>query len=191
MYSKLIRLSKTIKDQYLFATPFDLTNATIQNTIVDIYDYFKHKVEKKHGLIRKYLMGRNIDYCTRAVITAPNFHADRPEDLITDFRHAGIPISHICSLCFPFVMQWLNKFFETELFDNKYSKILYNPPTDRIEGSVELDSPESYFTEKYIKKMIDTYIKDPGSRFNKIEVPTKNKTKLYLTFTGKRIDQKE
>lgn len=188
MYSKLIRLGNTLKDSDMFGFQFDLVNASIQNTLVDIYDFFKHKIEKKQGLIRKYLMGRNIDYCTRTVITAPNFHANKPSDLITDFRHAGIPISQICSLCFPFVMQWLNKFFERELFDSKFSKILYNPATDAIEGTTELDSPESYFTEKYLKKMVDTYIKDPESRFNKIEVPVKGDQRLYLSFTGKRVD---
>lgn len=188
MYAKIIRLAKTINDQYLFGLQFDLTNSAIQNTMVDIYDYFKHKIEKKQGLIRKYLMGRNVDYCTRTVITAPTFHANKADQMMINFRYAGIPISQICSLCFPFVMQWLNKFFERELFDNKYSKILYDPTTDTSAGTVELDSPETVFTEKYLKKMVDTYIKDPESRFNKIEVPTKSNKKLYLTFTGMRID---
>ena len=188
MYAKIIRLAKTINDQYLFGLQFDLTNSAIQNTMVDIYDYFKHKIEKKQGLIRKYLMGRNVDYCTRTVITAPTFHANKADQMMINFRYAGIPISQICSLCFPFVMQWLNKFFERELFDSKYSKILYDPTTDTSAGTVELDSPETIFTEKYLKKMIDTYIKDPESRFNKIEVPTKSNKKLYLTFTGTRID---
>ena len=37
--------------------------------------------------------------------------------------------------------------------------------------------------------MIDTFIRDPGSRFNKIEVPVgKGNQKLYLAFAGKRMD---
>ena len=36
--------------------------------------------------------------------------------------------------------------------------------------------------------MIDGYIKDPESRFNKIEVPVKGGTIKYLRFTGKRFD---
>lgn len=188
LYARLIRLSTLVRDRDMFDFQFNSTNYNIQNILVDVYNYFKTKLEKKQGLLRKYLMGRNVDYCTRTVITAPNFHASRPSDMMTDFRHAAIPISQVCSLAFPFVMRWVKRFFEREIFDNKTSKILYNPVTDKIEDSVELLNPEAYFTEKYFKKMIDTFIKDPESRFNKIEIPVKGSKKLYLRFTGTRMD---
>ena len=187
MYAKLIRLSSLIKNQDLFDFQFHSTNYNIQLTLVDIYDYFKHKLEKKQGLIRKYLMGKNCDYCTRTVITAPTYHANRPEELFTDFRYTSIPISQVCSLAYPFVVRYVKMFFEREVIDAKHSKILYNPATDEIEKTIEILNPESYFSEKYIKKMIDTFIKDPESRFNKIEVPTSGNKKLYLAFSGKRL----
>ena len=188
MYSKLIRLSSLLDNQGLFDFQFNSTNFNIQTTLVDIYDYFKRKIEKKRGLIRKYLMGKNVDYCTRTVITAPTFHVDRPEDLFTDFRYTTIPISQVCSLAFPFVVHYIKAFFEREIIDNQNAKILYNPSTDQIEKTVKILDPESYFSDKYIKKMIDTFIKDPESRFTKIEVPTTGTQKLYLTLTGTRMD---
>lgn len=188
MYAKLIRLATLIKNQDMFDFQFHSTNYTIQTTIVAIYDYFKHKLEKKKGLIRKYLMGKNVDYCTRTVITAPTYHADRPEDLFTDFSHAGIPIAQVCSLAYPFVLHWIKDFFEREVIDSQHAKILYNPATDQVEKVVKIVNPESYFSDKYIKKIIDTFIKDPESRFTKIEVPTDGTQKMYLTFTGKRMD---
>lgn len=188
MYSKLIRLATLIRDQDMFDFQFHSTNFNIQMTLIEIYDYFKHKIEKKQGLIRKYLMGKNCDYCTRTVITAPVFHANRPEDLFTDFRYTSIPISQACSLCYPFVFRYVKDFFEREVIDSKTSKILYNPATDEIESAVEIVNPESYFSDRYIKKMIDTFIKDPESRFTKIEVPTNGKKVLYLSFSGKRMD---
>ena len=188
LYGKLIRTATLVKEKDLFSFQFNMVNYNIQNTLVDIYDFFKHKLEKKQGLLRKYLLGRNVDYCTRSVITAPTYHANRPEDLMIDFRHANLPISQICSLCFPFVMAWVKKFFEREVFDAKNSKIIYDPVTDTVENDVELKNPESYFSDRYLKKMIDTYIKDPESRFDKIYVPSNSNHKLYLRFTGKRID---
>lgn len=160
----------------------------IQNTLIDIYDYFKTKIEKKNGLIRKYLMGKNVDYCTRSVITCSSMHADRPEDLMVNMTYSALPISQICSLAHPFVMHWVKTFFEREIFDNQTAKVLYDPTTDEIVNSQELLAPEAIFNEKYIKKMIDTFIKDPESRFNKIEVPVKENRKMYLAFTGKRLD---
>lgn len=188
MYAKLIRLATLMKNQDLFDFQFHSTNYNIQMIIVQIYDYFKQKLEKKNGMIRKYLMGKNVDYCTRTVITAPTFHAERPEELFTDFRYASIPIAQVCSLAYPFVVHYVKNFFERELMDVKSTKILYDPKTDKIINTVQVDSPESYFSDKYIKKMIDTFIKDPESRFTKIEVPTTGTQKYYLTFTGRRFD---
>ena len=188
MYAKLIRLASLLKNQDMFDFQFHSTNYNIQTTIISIYDYFKHKLEKKRGLLRKYLMGKNVDYCTRTVITAPTFHAERPDELFTDFRYTSIPISQICSLTYPFILRYVKTFFEREVIDVKNAKILYNPSTDNVEKIVEIKNPESYFSDKYIKKMIDTYIKDPESRFTKIEVPTTGTQTYYLTFSGKRTD---
>ena len=188
MYAKLIRLASLLKNQDMFDFQFHSTNYNIQTTIISIYDYFKHKLEKKRGLLRKYLMGKNVDYCTRTVITAPTFHAEKPDELFTDFRYTSIPISQICSLTYPFILRYVKTFFEREVIDVKNAKILYNPSTDNIEKVVEIKNPESYFSDKYIKKMIDTYIKDPESRFTKIEVPTTGTQTYYLTFSGKRTD---
>ena len=189
MYCKLIRYANLVREKNMFDFQFNATNYNIQNTLVDIYNYFKTKLEKKQGLLRKYLLGRNVDYCTRVVITAPTFHAERPEEMMTDFRHAAVPISHICSLCFPFMMHWVKTFFERYVIEAQLSKIIYNPEEDTITGTTKILDPESYFNEKFYKKMIDTYVKDPESRFNKIEVPIEGSTKKrYLAFTGTRVD---
>lgn len=188
LYAKLIRLSTLIENQNMFDFQFHSTNYTIQSTIIDIYDYFKNKLEKKRGLIRKYLMGKNCDYCTRSVITAPTYHADRPEDIPCNFRYTSIPISQLCSLIYPFLVHYIKNFFEREIIDNKNAKILYNPSTDQVESVVTLDHPETYFSDKYIKKMLDTFVKDPESRFTKIEVPVEGNKKMYLAFSGKRMD---
>lgn len=188
MYIRIIRLVSLIENQDMFDFSFHSTNANIQRNIVDIYDFFKNKIEKKNGMIRKYLMGKNVDYCTRTVITSPSYHADMPEDLFIDFSHAALPVAQVCSLAYPFVVKYVKDFFERELIDNKEAKIIYDPATDTIDGTAQLVDPESYFSDKYIKKMIDTFIRDPESRFNKIEVPTTAKTKRYLYFTGKRHD---
>lgn len=189
MYSKLIRLSTLIDNGDMFDFQFNATKYNMQCIIVDIYDYFKDKLAKKRGLIRKYLMGKNVDYCTRTVITAPVFHAEKPDDMFIDFLHTGVPISQVCSLAYPFVIHNVKQFFENEVFDRQKSKLLYDYKTDNVIDTLEIDRPEEYFSDKFIKKMIDTFIEDPGSRFNKIEVPTKDTDKkYYLTFTGKRFD---
>ena len=189
LYCRLIRLSSLIKNQDMFDFQFHSTNYNIQTTIIAIYDYFKHKLEKKNGLIRKYLMGKNVDYCTRTVITAPSYHAERPEDLLVDFRHTCIPVSQVCSLAYPFVLKYIKDFFEREVIDQQNNIQIYDPATDTLSGSnVKFKNPESYFSDKFIKKMLDTYIKDPESRFTKIELPVEGNRKYFLNFSGKRMD---
>jgi DNA-directed RNA polymerase beta' subunit len=193
LYTKLIRYASLIKGDNLFDFQFDATNYNIQNTIVAVYDYFKQRLEKKNGLIRRYLMGKSVDNCTRTVITAPTFHSNRPEDAFVSYYYSSLPLAQVCSLTYPFIMHYIKNFFEREVMDNKYAKIMVNKDTTEISKTIELDNPESYFSDKYIKNMIDSFIKDPESRFNKIEIPVKAKDKepgkkAYLVFTGKRMD---
>ena len=188
MYNKLIRLASLVNDKDLFDFQFHSTNYNIQLTLVQIYDYFKSKLEKKGGLIRKYLMGKNVDFCSRTVITAPTFHASTIDDMFVDFEHAAIPISQACALTYPFIVHYVKNFFEREVIDSENAKSLFDVTKNTITKEIQIDSPEIYFNEKYIKKNIDTFIKDPESRFNPITVPVKGKGKYALSFTGMRMD---
>lgn len=188
LYANAIRYASMLKERDMFDFQFNQTNLNMQELLVSIYDYFKTKLEKKSGMLRRYLLGKNVDYCTRSVITAPNFHASNPDELLVDFRHAAIPIAQVCSLCNPYIVKWVKDFFDRELFSNKDSVLVYDPVSDTA-TQAHLDKPESVFTDKWIKKMIDTFIRDPESRFNTIEVPVVNsKQKYYMNFTGRRFD---
>ena len=188
LYANAIRYASMLKEKDMFDFQFNQTNLNMQELLVSIYDHFKQKLEKKSGMLRRYLLGKNVDYCTRSVITAPNFHASNPEDLFVDFRHAAIPIAQVCSLCNPHIVKWVKDFFDRELFSVQKSILVYDPISDTAK-QMQLDRPESVFTDKWIKKMIDTFIRDPESRFNTIEVPVLNsRQKFYMHFTGRRFD---
>lgn len=183
MYSKLIRMAGLLEDRDMFDFTIHSTYYSMQKTIIEIYDYFKVKLEKKNGMIRRFLMGKNTDYCTRSVISAPLYHAESPDHMETDFEHAGVPISQVCSLCYPFVHAYIKNWFENEFITNQESKLLYNKKEDEI---VRIDHPESYYTDEYIKKMIHRYIRDPEFRFQPIEVPLDNGKIGHINFTGIR-----
>lgn len=186
LYVQLIRMCALIKDKDMFDFSFHSTNYNIQKTLVSIYDYFKDKLDKKNGLLRKYLMGKNVDYCTRSVISAPLFNEEDPADNQVTFRYASVPISQVCVLCYPFMVAWLRNFFEREVIENKSIKLnlTYKNKSDEM---VTLKNPEAYFTEKYIKKAIDRYVSDPSSRYDTIEVPTTLNKPVYLTFSGRYL----
>ena len=187
-YTKLIRLTTLLRDRDMFGFQFNSTNYDIQQTIVAIYDYFKQKLQKKNGMIRKYLMGKTVDHCVRTVITAPTYHYESRNDMMVDYYHCALPISQACVLCYPLMMHWLKNFFDREIISQSLDKIVYNPENDEVVKTVRLKNPSSYFDEKYIKNMMDSYIKDPSSRFNPIEIPVEGTDKrYYLHLSGKRM----
>lgn len=184
LYSKLIRMASLLEDRDMFDFTINATYYSMQETIVEIYDYFKRKLEKKNGMLRRFLMGKNTDYCTRSVISAPIYHADSPDHMETDFQHAGIPIYQVCSLCYPFVHAYVKNWFENEFITNQESKVVGN--TGDV---VQVLRPESYFTDDYIKKMINQFIRDPESRFNPIMVPLTNGKWKTIRHTGIRYGE--
>lgn len=189
LYGRLIRAVSENKDSGRFDFQFHATDFNIQRIIEAIYNYCKQKIEKKQGLIRKYLMGKNVDYCTRTVITAPIYHGNRPDDVFTDFEHASIPISQVCALCYPFIFRYVKNFFEQNIFDNKEQLTVYDPRADAITDNAVIENPEATYTDKYIEKMIAQYEKDQECRFNLFPVKIQGSKKLtYLAFTGRRID---
>ena len=189
MYAKLIRYSSLIENKSMFSFQFNNTNLSIQTTLVDIYNYFKEKLQKKNGLIRRSLMGKSIDYCVRTVITAANYHADSYEDSEVSYEYSSLPISQICTLLYPFIVRYVTEFFQMEVIDRETSIPVYDSSTDSIVENIKLDNPVYYFDDRYIKKMIDSYQKDPESRFTKIKLPVLDSTKnYYLAFSGKRYN---
>lgn len=169
MYSKLIRMASLIEDESLFEFSFNNTIMNIQNMIIQIYDYFKGKVEKKNGLIRRYLMGKSVDYSARSVITAPVFHCERIEDNITSYEYTAVPMAQCCVLFYPFIQHWVRNFFDQAIIAQKNASTFVSDDGDRV---IEFVNPETYYTDKYIEKMIKRFVSSPETRFNIIQAPT-------------------
>lgn len=185
IYSKILRLSRSLSNSNSFDFVLNTTRASLQMALVEVYDYFKSKIEKKDGMIRKNLLGKSTDYGSRSVISAPVFHTDSYEDMNIDFHHVGIPLAQCCSVFNPFIVTWVKNFFqrEFEMIGAKY-------PYKNKDGSityVELDSPELFYTDEFIKKNIDRFIHSPADRFEPIEVPLKDKSlgKTYFSFVAR------
>ena len=186
MYSKLIRMCSLIRDEAMFSFSFNSTIMRIQDLIVDIYDYFKEKIEKKAGLIRKYLMGKSVDYSGRVVITAPTFHGNTLEDNMVTYEYSAVPMAYCCVLFFPFIQHWLREFF-----DNNFIRVQNAIEIFKSDGSTEIVSivnPESYYSDKYIEKMITRFTKSPEIRFDPIKIPTE-KGLMNATLKGYYYDE--
>ena len=188
IYSRLIRLTAMLKQDASFTPVMHNTRYMIQMTLIDIYDYFKNLIEKKNGMVRKSLLGKNVDYGARLVITSPNYNSNSYKDTEVDFFHAGVPLANCCSLFTPFILGWVRNFLQRELefigtkypIENK-GKLAFEP----------LKDPMSYYNDEMIRKMMETFIYSFSGRFQPIEIPHTNMDKVHydMKFMGQKYEQ--
>ena len=194
LYVSLIRSVNLLDEGGLFSRRQYATQSKIQDTLVEISNYFKTLIAAKRGLIRRNLMGKSVDYGVRAVISAPSFNFEKFGDSMVDLEHTAVPLAQCCSLFYPFIESWLSNFFTRELVNNPSRATYIDPVTNKeIVGTIV--NAETQFSEKNIKKMINDFIFNPDNRFKvialDIEIPSRNKNpkivKATMLLKGKKI----
>ena len=173
LYCKLLKFTNMVAATSEFDFMTNSNKGKVQDTLVEIYDYFKQKLEKKNGLIRKSLLGKTVDYGVRAVIAAPEFRTNRYDDNIVDFTHCAIPIALICTLFYPFMLHELRNFFNEQYEMLNYKIEDLSEYNKKLSGSADLLDFNFYYSEEYFKKMIDGFTRTYDDRFKKIEIPLK------------------
>ena len=193
LYSDLISAISLLSEGGLFQRSQNATQYRIQEYLLEISNHFKDLISKKHGLIRKYLMGKTVDFGTRAVISAPTYNHETISESMVGIDYTAVPISHCCSTFYPFIETWLRNFFTREIINDPNLVSFYDSDQKR-EIIATLKDPELQFSDKAIKKMINDYIFNPDNRFKIMSVDTiipgtkedKN-VKAVLILKGNRI----
>lgn len=180
-YSKVIRLASML-DQGNFALALHGTRLNIQKEIENIYLYFKGRTEKKSGLIRQAVLGKSDDYCSRVVIATPQFKSESVDDMLIDFYHSGLPLSHTISTFTPFFVGWIQNKLVEECNLAEY-KFEYTDDKGRTKWA-RIKDPRLQFNDEVINKMMNKYIFNYTNRFDPIEVEFYNGAKRNLRFRG-------
>lgn len=169
LYSNIIRNVRAMED----ATNMDFIVASItgkiQTLLVDVYNMLKSKIEKKNGYIRRSLLGKTPDYCARVVITATPYDKNTSEEQDINFYHVGVPLSYVCSDFTPFIINWVQSWFRTNIEAQKDQF-----PVIDAKGNtqyVRLKNPEAYYNEEFVEKALYRFVKNPAVRFDTIEIP--------------------
>jgi len=103
MYVGLISKCQSLKNEGGFFTTYAL-EAKIQEQLVLIMDYFIGKIAKKNGLVHSTMLGKNVDYTTRGVISAEHIaDADTYDQATVLFEDVGVPLHQAAALALPFV----------------------------------------------------------------------------------------
>jgi DNA-directed RNA polymerase beta' subunit len=168
LYAKVLSAVSSLNDNIGFEFIGAATENRIQNTIVEIYEYLtgKQTLAGKKGIIHKSLLGKNIDYATRSVISAPKIDSNHWKKQQVRYTHSGIPMAQAANLFFPFVVreiqELLSQWFEAE-------KRVYHV---KLKDYVYLKDPMEEYTLENIKKIVNLFIKSPEDRFTKLYVKT-------------------
>lgn len=160
----------------------------IQETLVALRKYGQKLIEKKNGAFQKSILGKSADYGGRGVISVPSLNnCDVPDDCIVDITHSGIPLSYCISLGYPFMIKWIQEFFE-DMFRNKRTIPAFrkNNEGDFVLEHVPIRDQTEIYTEEFINKKLQMFIKTYGAeRFETIKIKCEDGREANVMFTGK------
>ena len=198
LYAKIIRNVQSIKDANKLDFMISAMTGKVQQLLVDVYNLIKEKIQGKNGYIRKFLMGKSIDYSARVVITAVPYNKNSVYEQEIDFYHTGIPLAYVCAELTPCIIWWVKRWFKNNIENQKNSYIIISKGKSY---TCKLDNPESYYNEEYIEKKIAKYVKHPYTRFDPIELPIspeemkriglKQNEPTYIRFSGRVLQPGE
>lgn len=186
-YNEIIMNVSSYDNEILSITKH-MTLYRVQKTLCDIRKFGQSLIEKKKGAFQKTVLGKNVDYGGRGVISVPSLNGcETPNDCIVDVLHAGIPLAYCISMGYPFMIKWVTEFFE-DMFRNKSVLPCYVKTKDGNNELqyLEIDDQTEVFTREFIDKKMNTFIKTYGAeRFETIKVKTKDGRETELYFPGR------
>lgn len=161
------------------------TKWKLLESLVTIRKYGQQLIEKKNGFFKKNVLGKNVDYGFRSVISVHDIqNIDKPADDPIDSEYTGIPLSECCVLAFPFVVRELQEILRQEL-DSLGGRLPKYDKNMNFIGYDELADPMDKFTTDYLQKKINLYINTPGARFRPIHIRSKEGKTLTLRYVGR------
>ncbi len=197
LYRNLILAVNALKETQDYG--FDNTgvlNARIQETILQIYDWFCGNtnasmtvepgigIAAKRGVLRMAVMNKTTNYSSRMVITLPQLKAHTVDDMMINLDYSALPLAACMANYRSYIIFNAKRFFENEFIANE----LY-PVISHKTGKVEYVKPKDpliEFSDEKIKREMDRFLHGYSNRFIPIEIPIEgSKEKYYMTFKGR------
>lgn len=191
MYARIIQLAMTLNTG-AFSFSLNYTKFNIQKLVIELYDWFKGRIEKKRGIIKQQILGKSVDYGSRIVISASDATYNKVDDMVVDFYHAGVPISYCISGFAPFFVGWIQQYFANEFESVGMKYPVYDKSLKKTVW-VQLKNPMLQFSDEKIKDMMHEYLYSYDTRFRPLEIETmdpKYKT-IHIAFKGRNTYAEE
>lgn len=184
MYNSLISYTQSIVSYTDFTNMARLSQGRVQTILVDIYNHLMVDTVKgkpsKFGMLRRSMLGKNVNYSARLVISAPIMRKDSYQDVQVKYGYAALPLGYTLSCFMPFMIHHLKRFFDQEFIQaGKY-------PVYQKDGSISYVTFTSSYDENDITSMITRYINSPSSRFDLVRTPPDTAGNTYpMIITGR------
>ena len=184
MYNSLISYTQSMEMYTDFTNMARLSQAKVQNILVDIYKHLMVETVKgqpsKFGMLRRSMMGKNVNYSARLVISAPVLRKSSYQDVQVKFGYAAVPLGYTLSCFFPFMVHHLKRFFDQEFIQaGKYQ-------VKDKDGKIISVTFTSSYDENDITSMITKFINSPSSRFDPVLTPPDTAGNRYpMVITGR------
>lgn len=186
-YRDILSNANSLDNEILSITK-NLTMYKIQKKLVEIRQFGQSLIDHKKGAFQTTILGKSPDFGSRSVISVPSLnHCDVPDDCIVDILHSGIPLSHCITLGYPFVVKWIQEFFE-DVFRNKNQVPVYRKGKDGKYSAeyAEIKDQTDIFTKEYIDSKLEMFKNSYGAeRFETIKIQLVDGTETEMLFTGR------
>ena len=180
-YRKFLTNASTIRATSGLFEVFGVSSSDkkIQDTLLEIYNYFIGIVGGSKGFIHKNVMGKSTDYSARAVISMPTYDNNSEEDEEVDFEHSALPLSTCCKCFAPFIKYGIKKIIEKVLAGRKFMWVR-NTKTGEIERKLLAPDFMDDFNSDALDKLIELYDDSFDHRYDIFTVRLEDGSKVPL-----------
>lgn len=183
MYSSIISYVQTLNTYSDISHYARLTQSRVQTLLCDIYEKLMVETVKgkpsKFGMLKRSLQAKNVNYSSRLVLSSPILQKPSYNDVQVKYGAATIPLAYTITSFLPFVVYQMKQFFESNFIQGGKVPVMEN-------GKIVYTTFRDTFDENDITKMVNLYLNDPSSRFNKVDTPMDiNGNKYHMVISGR------
>jgi hypothetical protein len=148
---------------------YNITRSLIQKSIQDIYNHFIGLLELKGGFHHQAILGKNIDYGMRTLISAPTYNANSWKDTPCTFDHCSMPLSQAISAFIIAIETFIEAWVDSIVL-GRTNMYVYDQ-TEKTIALFDLDPRwKSDFMPEAIHKKIDLFTNTPEYRFRPVTI---------------------
>jgi len=203
-YIKILNLAQTLKSTSSLFGSLDTNGVSdayrsITDSMCEFHKQMIAMYGGRKGFIHKYIMGKNIDFSARLVISGLDItQVDKPSEMDVDFIKCKLPLFAAIKCFAPFIINGVREVIIDYLKGSDY--IIVNKKTNsgigenRIKNKSKIanldyidriklaDDWKSVLTSAYIYNLIEIFHESPEHRLDIVKLPTEDGGEVNIGF---------